>query len=82
VTSVTGSGTTWTVTANPGTTTGTLGLEMANGTGTADTSGAPVIKRAIHDGPDLLDRAEGGLDHACGSESGSRIDDQLYGDLQ
>ncbi|MFN7623669.1 MAG: hypothetical protein ACK5RS_11025, partial [Acidobacteriota bacterium] len=42
VTTVTGSGTTWTVNANVGTTTATLGLEMANGTGTADPDGAAV----------------------------------------
>ncbi|MFN6204745.1 MAG: hypothetical protein ACK496_20035, partial [Acidobacteriota bacterium] len=42
VTTVTGSGTTWTVNANVGTTTGTLALEMVNGTGTADPDGAAV----------------------------------------
>ncbi|MFN7623950.1 MAG: hypothetical protein ACK5RS_12475, partial [Acidobacteriota bacterium] len=43
VTSVTGRGTTWTVSANPGTATGTLLLEMANGTSTADPDGAAVV---------------------------------------
>ena len=42
IASVTGSGTTWTVTANTGTAVGTLGLEMANGTGTADPDGGAV----------------------------------------
>jgi MSHA biogenesis protein MshQ len=71
VTTVTGSGTTWTVTASSR----NDDRDAWTGDGQRDRNGrsgwgAAVGNVPFTTGQTYVDRAEGGLDHACGSESG------------
>src|SRR5207237_219156 len=56
ITGVTGSGTSWTVTASTGTGDGTLGLSLVNSTGVADVAGNAVSNVPVTSAAYTLDR--------------------------
>jgi hypothetical protein len=55
---------------------------MANSTGVTNGDSCTAGQRSVHDGRELHDRAEGGLDQSCGDESDERVDALLDGDVQ